>query len=360
VTARPAVNAAAPSRPAPPRREAEPQRATPEEAPSTSASAAPTLDLWRRRLARAERTLSSYLETTRYPPDCRPLAEHPDQGSPHHVGPLTLPLARKDGKLTNARVTLRQDRLYLVGDERAALSLVCNDGEGPASCEITAAAAVVPPDVPGASGRAPVPITFTRAEGDTLATLFQPSGAGFGGYRGPIRIAVDLGVAGETGGASFDLVYSPSSPAVFTGQVREALSGGSLALDVELQVDQPGRYVIAARADDAEGRSFAYLTENVELGAGRQTVALRLFGKLIRAEGARAPFRLRDLEGFRLLEDAYPDRDLMPAREGLVYTTKAYALRDFSDAEWESEEKARHVEELSRDVTDARRHQEGG
>ncbi len=50
----------------------------------------------------------------------------------------------------------------------------------------------------------------------------------------------------------------------------------------------------------------------------------------------------------------------MPAREGVVYTTKTYTLRDFSDAEWESEEKGRHVKELAKDVEEAKQHVEGG
>lgn len=316
--------------------------------------------IWAQRLERSQQTLSSYLTSTKYPPGSRPLAEQPDQVNPHHVGPLKLPLARRDGKLNNAKVTLRQDRMYLVGDERAALSITCDDGEAPAACSITSAAAIVPPDVKNSTSHPAVPLNFSEGEGGSLGTLFQPSTQGFGGYRGPIRIELTLQVAGESGGASFDVIYTPSAPGIFTGRIQEAIRDGSLDLDVEVEIQEPGRYFIVARADDSEGRSFAYLAENEELHAGKQEVRLRIFGKLIRDEGARSPFRLRDLEGFRLIEDAYPDRDLMPAREGVVYTTKTYTLRDFTDAEWESEEKARHVKELSKDVDEAKHHVEGG
>ncbi len=127
---------------------------------------------------------SSYLTSTKYPPGSRPLAEQPDQVNPHHVGPLKLPLARSDHKLTNAKVTLRQDRMYLVGDERAALSISCDDGEGPVACEITSAAAIVPPDVKDAGSHPSVPLNFGEGEGGSLGTIFQPSTQGFGGYRG--------------------------------------------------------------------------------------------------------------------------------------------------------------------------------
>jgi hypothetical protein len=286
------------------------------------------------------------------------MAEHPDQANPHHVAPVTLPLSRPDGKLTNARVTLRQDRFFLAGDERVTLGIGCTDGDGPASCEIASATAAVPPDVKDT--RPAVPVLFTAGEAGALTAVFQPIAQGFAGYHGTIRVALALAVAGETGGASFDVQYTPAVPASFTGRVREAPEGGSLDLYVEVTVDKPGRYLIAARADDAEGRTFAYLSFNDVLGAGRQEARLPLFGKMIRDQGARSPFRLRDLEGFRLLEDAYPDREQMSPIEGVVYTTRAYTLRDFSDAEWESEEKDRHVKELTRDVADARGHLEGG
>ena len=174
------------------------------------------------------------------------------------MAPVSLPLARADHKLTTSRIMLRQDRMFLVGDERAAPAIACADGDDPAPCAITSAAAIVPPDAPGASSHRAVPVTFSAAEGGGLATSFQPSGQGFGGYHGPIRIELALDVVGEIGGAS-----------------------------------------------------FAYLSENQELQAGR---------------------------------------------EGVVHTTKSYALRDFSDAEWESEEKSRHMKELTKDVAEASAH----
>ena len=62
----------------------------------------------------------------------------------------------------------------------------------------------------------------------------------------------------------------------------------------------------------------------------------------------------------RTLWAAYPDRDPMLAKEGVVHTTKTYTLRDFADAEWESEEKSRHVKELQKDVDEASARAGGG
>jgi hypothetical protein len=199
-----------------------------------------------------------------------------------------------------------------------------------------------------------VPVTFSASEGGTRRAVFQPGAEGFAGYHGPIHVDLALAVAGEAGGASFQVVYTPAAPAVFTGRVREALEQGSLVLSVEMDVAEPGRYVLAARVDDADGRPFAHLSFNDELAAGRQEARLTIFGKLARDEGARSPFRLRDLEGFRLIPDAYPDRALMPEIDGVAYTTKTYTPGDFSDAAWESEEKDRNVKELTKDVDEAK------
>ncbi len=49
------------------------------------------------------------------------------------------------------------------------------------------------------------------------------------------------------------------APALFTGKVRDVIEDGSLSLYVGMQVAKPGRYVISARVDGADGKSFAYL-----------------------------------------------------------------------------------------------------
>lgn len=101
------------------------------------------------------------------------------------------------------------------------------------------------------------------------------------------------------------------------------------------------------------GTSFAYLQFNEELGEGREEARLRLFGKLIRDLEPTPPFRLRDVEGFLLKENTFPDREFMAMIEGTAYTTKRYALSDFSGSVWESEEKTRQVNELTKMVDEA-------
>jgi hypothetical protein len=119
-------------------------------------------------------------------------------------------------------------------------------------------------------------------------------------------------------------------------------------------VTRRGRYLVRARVEDADGRRFAYLSDSAVLGVGAEEIRLQLFGKVVTDAGARAPFRLRDIEGFRLDEDTYPDREVMPGRDGVVYTTRVYDTGAFSPADWESEAKDRRVRLLERAEIEAR------
>lgn len=65
------------------------------------------------------------------------------------------------------------------------------------------------------------------------------------------------------------------------------------------------------------------------------------------------PLTLRDVDGFLLRPDAFPDRRVMPRLAGGVHVSKSYAVSDFSDAPWTSEGRSRYLAELTRDVTAA-------
>lgn len=308
-----------------------------------------------KRLERARHTLEGYLQATRYPPGARPLSEKPDLQRPHSVAKSTQPLARADRKLTDARVTLEQDRLYLVGDEAARLVVSCATSDGPARCEVLRAEARVPETMPQANTMPSARVAFADegAGGSAVAALFAPAKEGFGGYHGPIAVNLDLRIEGEEGAARFDVLYTPAPPARLTGDVREVIEDGSLCLYLRLAVDKPGRYVVVGRVDDAEGDGFAYLEHNEPLGAGAQEAKMCIFGKLVLDERAKSPFVLRDVEAYLLKEDTYPDRELVPGRDGPFYTTKAYPESVFSDAEWQSEQRDRHIKEFTKDVKEA-------
>ncbi|MDO9194737.1 MAG: hypothetical protein Q7U12_17700, partial [Undibacterium sp.] len=73
-------------------------------------------------------------------------------------------------------------------------------------------------------------------------------------------------------------------------------------------------------------------------------------GKLLRDQAAVFPLSLRDVDAYLLKENTDPDRALMPRLEGVTHVTRNYPLKNFSDAEWQSEERSRYLTEYSKDV----------
>lgn len=308
-------------------------------------------DLADKRLARARHTLEGYKIWARYPPGSRPLSEMPDLQKPHSVQPSTQPLATADGNTTKkARVTLQQDRLYLVGDESAKLHISCGSSEGPAKCEVVSAMATSANTLDNSMIVGPAPVAFgDDGQGGAVAS-FAPAKEGFSAHHGAIGIDVNVRVGSEQGTANFQVIYTPSAPARFTGKIREVLEDGSLCLYVQMDVAKAGRYVLAGRVDDAQGDGFAYLEWNDLMETGLREAKMCVFGLLVIDQRAQSPFVLRDLEGFVLFENRNPDRELMSVLEGNVYTTKKYEESAFSSAEWQSDEKTRHIDEFGKNV----------
>jgi hypothetical protein len=72
-------------------------------------------------------------------------------------------------------------------------------------------------------------------------------------------------------------------------------------------------------------------------------------------DGAPAlPLRLRDVDGYLLRENVDPDRLLMPRLEGRVFASRTQSLKGVSNAEWDSEERARYLAEYEKDRNAAR------
>lgn len=310
-------------------------------------------ELLLQRLERAKVTLATYREQTRYPPESRPMAEHPDQVHPFAPIRESLPLRfpGTKGAVPNVRILTTQDRVFMSGDEVVKVSVTAQDDTGKTlPLLVTRAVAFDLPDPRQAAGRPQLGLDFTAIGDGVYGAQFQPSRTGFADFAGTLRLQVTLSQDGHQGVVNFDVVYQPSVPAEW-GAITDRVADGSLDFLVGLNVKQPGRYVVNARVDDARGQPFALVSFNEELGSGAQVARLRVFGKLLRDAAPAMPLRLRDLQGFLLLQDRFPDRAVLPRREGVVHSSAGYALKGFSDAEWTSEERDRYLAELSKDVS---------
>lgn len=308
--------------------------------------------IWERRVERARHTLDSYLAATRYPPTSRPIREHPDRihpAEPERDVPLD---PEGDGEV---RLLLRQEKVYVVGDESVGFSIRCVDPEGAVrACEVDAAFAREAEHRSQAGAPSPVPLEFKDDGTGTLSARLQPSRDGFALYEGTIRVHLTVRSEETERRVFFDVSYTPAAPAAFSGRVREVMEDGSLNLYLGMKVRKAGRYVVTGRIDDANGKPFALVTFNEELTPGMREAKLTVFGKLVLDEDPEQPLVLRDVEGFLLRETGDPDRELMRALSGRVHRCEAHPASRFSSEEWQSEERERHVKEFTRDFERAR------
>ena len=359
----PAIEAPVPARPVAPAAVAAfgpGAAASAQRGPLTPAERQRQQALWQQRLQRASEVLQAYRWATRYPHEARPLTEQPDQIDPQQPIVEDRPL-RLPGQPVVPGLFLRtaQDKVHLQGDETVTVSVSAHDGEGRTlPLQVTRAQAEAQAAGQPVSDRPRVPVAFNDqgTGGDALAgdgvlsARLQPARQGLASQASMIRLSLALQSGEQPGFAYFDVVYSPEVPATWAGAVRERLADGSLLLELPVQVNTAGRYVVAGRIDDADGRPLALLSFNEELAVGPQMFRLNLFGKLVRDLQPRFPLRLRDVEAFLLKADQFPDRALLARRPGTVHQTARYPLASFSPAEWTSEERRRYLAEYERDV----------
>jgi hypothetical protein len=307
----------------------------------------------------ADHTLCSYRDGSQYPVGSRPMAENADQNTPNAPVTDVNPMRLQGGGVDRAvLLQTSQSRVYMAASEAVAFSLRAVDAAGQVQPLVITRAVSQGITYSGTRQTPQVGIPFaddgTGADpvpnDGAFAGVLAPAQTGLAGFAGTIRTQVSYTVNGKNGAIIFDVIYTPELPAVWTGQIREAVENGSLNFYLRADVRMPGRYVISGRVDDARGKPFALLTFNDVLGAGPNEVRLTMFGKLMRDQDAALPLTLRDVDGYLLKENTDPDRALMPRLEGKVYTSKSHPLKGFSDAEWQSEERSRYLTEFGKDV----------
>ncbi len=323
------------------------------------------LVLWNKRLARSQEVLDNYRRVTRYPHESRPADEHGDQIYPNRPVVEDKRLYRPGDELKgNVRLRTSQERIFVAGRESVTFTITAYDGDGAiAPLNIIAAGIIDPPQGGKASTRPlrAVKVNDAGTDGDvtpgdgTYSYMFTPALQGFADYTGQLRLDMTIEVNGQAGYTYFDMYYTPEPPAIWTGAVREAIDNGSLVFYLKAEVRVPGRYIATGRLDDFTGKPFALAVFNQELTAGTHEIPFRAFGKLVLDNQPALPLRLRDVDGFLLKEDSFPDRALMPRLPGLVHMSKRYPMNVFSDAEWQSEERDRYLREFMNDVELARK-----
>lgn len=339
--------------------------ALPREAPAAAASAVPgaplsplgqaqrreQVALWQGRLERARMALDGYRTAAQYPHESRPAAEHADQLRPFEPIAEDRALRMPGGSATQGvHLKTTQERVFASGSESSRITLKLTDDNGrtlPLRVTRAVQKEVTAPGRTAVTAEYAMPI---RNDDGLLSAVMQPATQGFATFAGTVRLELMLDYAGQPGFIYFDLVYSPETAATWLPGVREASSAAGIDFFLKAQVIVPGRYVVSARVDDANGKPLALALFNDEVKAGAAEFRLPVFGKLLRDQQPAFPLVLRDVEAFLLKPDAFPDRVMLPRRAGAVHSSKSYPLASFSDAEWSSEERDRYLTELGKDV----------
>lgn len=322
----------------------------------------------RERYERASQVFSSYRDATRYPHESRPMADAPDQVRPFDpvVEEKTMRNERGEG-VKGITLKTGQDRVFLSGQDTVKFTVQALDASGKVlPLLITRAAAQSVPDGKQLQQLRSANLDFSDAgssgaggaddvagDGNFSARL-SPATQGFAGFGGTIRVLVFVRADGKEGVAHFDVIYTEDVPATW-GTIREAQEQGSLNFYLKANVRVAGRYVVSARVDDARGQPFALVSFNEEVAAGAKEFKLHLFGALIRDKRPVFPLKLRDIDGFLLIPDKFPDRLMMARRVGVAHTSGSYSAESFSPNEWSSEERDRYLAEYGRDLDAARR-----
>lgn len=313
----------------------------------------------RKQLELAEHTYNSYKAGTKYPQESRPISEHPDQVYPFRAVEDGHAMRKTNGQVDAAvQIKTTQSRIFVGAGDNVLFTVSAQDKNGVRLPLFVTRATARGIAAPGQKSPPVSALNFSDGgsqgdlkAGDNIYTAnLAPANSPFAGFAGTVRVEVAYSVNDAPGFVNFDFIYTPEQAATWGEGVREAQENGALNFYLKLNVQQAGRYLVSGRVDDANGKPLALVSFNDLLSNGPREVRLQLFGKLLRDQNPQFPLVLRDVEAYLLKENTDPDRVLLPRLAGTVHTSKKYAAASFSDAEWESEQRSRYLNELGKDV----------
>jgi hypothetical protein len=308
-------------------------------------------------LTHMDEVRKSLLEKTKYPPTSLPLAGKTDLIKPHWVEPLRRPLQQNPdgGGPGNVMITISQSQLWLGDGEIASASITVTTTDGSKPAVSFARSQLSRQDgKPDGLGAAYENVVFhddgvapDLLAGDNIwSTLVPPRPGMLKGVTSALILDVDMLAGPERGTFRIAFTTTGPPPAQFTGIVRDAIEGGSLAFHVGIDVWRPGRYNIMGRVYDANGKPAALLTHVEELTRDTTEIVLVAFGKTLRDQNLTPPFALKDLEGFAYVDATDSDRAVMAVWPG-PHVTAPFDLTQLSDAEWDSPERWHKVDTVN-------------
>ncbi|HEX8437680.1 hypothetical protein [Archangium sp.] len=126
------------------------------------------------------------------------------------------------------------------------------------------------------------------------------------------------------------LLYTVGPRAKLTGRWSDSLRNGSLVLEPELEVEEPGLFTLMAQVFGPQLEPLAWVKQTQKLGAGRRTMTLEVFGKVLHDAGVDGPYRVRQVLLSRDHENSSAYDPGVTLEE--AHQTKPYRASEFSPA----------------------------
>ncbi|MCW7468788.1 hypothetical protein [Leptospira kanakyensis] len=325
-----------------------------------------------------DQVIDDYKEWSEYPPNSRPLLDsHSDLLNPKQieVGNQSLPVL-ENGKIIDSgySCTFQPEKHTATEGQNIKIFLSCNK-TGNANKEKlkldtseilrkAGSRTIRPPSIDGNDNG----MNGDETSGDLVYTyFFQPNHTDWGDFFVTAKFKIQADPKQHLYSVTHHFFSSPVAPAFFTGRYDDYLNEGSLVIDVELNVKEPGRYTIEANLLTSNDEPIGYARNDKKLNSGKQTVSLLFFGKVIVKKRESGPYKLSFLRGelntdviqeelltkspgevdrmLSSIHDDRPKKKVIPYYEGSI-ETKPYFLSDFSDKPYDSEEKRTRLSEL--------------
>ena len=128
----------------------------------------------------------------------------------------------------------------------------------------------------------------------------------------------------------------------------ERLSAGSLFVAFRVRVAKPGLFSFRTFLLSETGSPLFQAMVTRDLKAGEHTLEFLFYGKAVRDRGQSGRFILPGITGEKLPDAA--ERSGRLRFFAKPFSTAAYQLKDFTDRNWDSEEKRAKIRELQKEI----------
>ncbi|MCB1174107.1 MAG: hypothetical protein KDK39_11095 [Leptospiraceae bacterium] len=331
--------------------------------------------------------LERFKKWAQYPPQSRPLTEgNVDLIDPYNAEKTPLSVIAKPGKnckerseggfeceedpvFSETKCKMTPESSISVGKHDFRLTLYCHNNQGEKLAISNLSAKMerwfnrqrfgsLPPISMGDDGT-----NGDQKAGDKIYTIVVRTGTQDWGQ---MTVTADFEVEGLKHSQRADFYSTPHIVAEFNeGGIRDSVEDGSLYIYVPVNIKKAGYYEFQANLQEAGGdkRFIAHSTVREDFKAGPQNIRFEFFGKIIRDINVDGPYVVREIRGKRHNSPVSKAQAEASRREGTTltaetteplwedieplgkdYTTQAYTVSQFSNTEYDSEEKQRRLQ----------------